>query len=258
MKIFKGECHIHYYRKHKVWEQENLNYKGNTIANIEKYYIEEAKRKGLDFIFLTPDTPSLWNDNKKKFDYAFALEKKYNKRRDILVLAGSEIALPGSHILALGIKEHVGCKTNLMEVKTAVVKQGGLVIAAHPHTPAWWNWEIFLDGIKCNVFDGIEFNIYTYKDEISKLEELYRQELRFRKDLCYIGSSDVHGIPEDMGSIGCTYVQADSLRKEDILDGLRKGLCVARYGNKIVGHNVLLHEVAKIIKAQDNISVENL
>lgn len=240
--LLKGECHIHYYRDHPVWKK--LNPKGDSLANLEKYYISEAKRKGLGFIFLTPDA-SLSDD---RFNYTFELTNKYNGENGFLVLAGTEISLENAHLLVLGIKEKIKNCTSLNEIKTAAKEQDALLVAAHPHTPGMWDWELFLEGIENNIFDGIEFNLYTYPNQIKQLEILYNETLYQHDNLFVIGGSDVHGIPEDIGTIGMTYVIASKLNKKTILKSLREGNSVARYGNKLTGPSSLVKQLKSIFK----------
>ena len=109
-----------------------------------------AKQAGLDFVVLTDhrDPYALRNEGQEY-------------REGVLLLAGSEVATEGGHVLALDIPDPVlRFGTDLVETLRDVDEMGGFAIAAHPYARranfAWADWDVAgLTGIELfNFFSG--------------------------------------------------------------------------------------------------------
>ncbi len=109
-----------------------------------------ANHAGLDFVVLTDhrDPDALRNEGQEY-------------REGVLLLAGSEVATEGGHVLALDIPDPVlRFSTDLTETLRDIDGMGGFAIAAHPYARranfAWADWDVSgLTGIELfNFFSG--------------------------------------------------------------------------------------------------------
>ena len=112
--------------------------------------LRAANQAGLDFVVLTDhrDPYALRNEGQEY-------------REGVLLLAGSEVATEGGHILALDIPDPVlRFGTDPAETLRDVDEMGGFAIAAHPYAQranfAWADWDVAgLTGIELfNFFSG--------------------------------------------------------------------------------------------------------
>ncbi len=117
-----------------------------SVADI----LRAAKQTGLDFVVLTDhrDPVALRNEGQEY-------------RGGVLLLAGSEVATEGGHVLALDIPDPVlRFGTGPAETLRNISEMGGFAIAAHPYARranfAWANWDVSgLTGIELfNFFSG--------------------------------------------------------------------------------------------------------
>lgn len=183
----------------------------------------QAIEAGLDFVIIT-DHNVLVHD----------VEGIYSHQgRQVLVIVGEELhdsrrEPPGNHLLAFGINEEFGNRTNdPQELINAVAEAGGLTFLAHPydqgfpqhnlHSFAWHDWDV-------SNYTGIE--LWNYMSECKSLLKSTIQGIRavlsphqfikgpaeqtlkkwdellaLDRQVVGIGGSDAHGLQKRLGPL---------------------------------------------------------
>ncbi len=145
---------------------------------------------------------------------------------DLLIINGEEVTTRHGHWLALGLPQgevmdwHFGPRDAGAMTRHAnhVRDRGGLVVAAHPLTPAPGSfWEFgFADVDAIEVWNGP----WTLDDAAAVA--LWAAMLFFGQRIPAIANSDTHA-PSDVVGLPQTVVRATALSRDAILDGVRRG-----------------------------------
>ena len=183
----------------------------------------EAARRGLDAIVVS-------NHNQTGIIEPGSI---FPVQPGVLVIPSQEVTTPRFHLVAAGIRETVDWRLPEDEMVRAIHAQGGIVIAAHPVVRSWRGSDALLAAV-----DGIEVahpltgSLETGRAE---LDAFYARARRVNPDVAPIGSSDFHMVAP-LGACR-TYVFAESVTADGVLDAIRAGRTVAedqhgaRYGD---------------------------
>lgn len=134
----KIDLHCHsVYSKHTIW--------GNEAFGRPDQMIDMAIQNGLNGLAIT-DHNSVRG----------SLEGlKYAKKKDFLLIPGTEVSSLGGHIVALGVKEDITRKLPIPDTIKRIHDLGGIAIAAHPYA-GWPRTASLKDSIRKYRFDAIE------------------------------------------------------------------------------------------------------
>ncbi|MCX4781629.1 CehA/McbA family metallohydrolase [Streptomyces sp. NBC_01264] len=145
---------------------------------------------------------------------------------DLLVINGEEVTTRHGHWLALGMPQGEVMDWHFGPGNTGVMAQhanylrdrGGLVVAAHPLTPAPGSfWEFgFGDVDAIEVWNGP----WTLDDEAAVA--MWAAMLFFGQRVPAVANSDTHA-PSDVVGLPQTVVRSTALSRDAILDGVRRG-----------------------------------
>lgn len=187
----------------------------------------EAARRGLDAIVVSNHNQTLAAGLGRTLPgWAFPVAGP-------LVIPAQEVTTPRFHLVAAGIHETVDWRLPEDEMVRAIHAQGGIVIAAHPVVQSWRGSDALLAAV-----DGIEVAhplTGTLETGRAELDAFYARARRVNPDAAPIGSSDFHMVAP-LGACR-TYVFAESVTAEGVLDAVRAGRTVAedqhgaRYGD---------------------------
>jgi predicted metal-dependent phosphoesterase TrpH len=150
-----------------------------------------------------------------------------------IVIPSQEVTAPRFHLIAAGITSTIDWRLPDVEMMHAIHRQGGVVIAAHPVRRFWQGDDAMLP-----LLDGVEV-----AHPLARVEDTARGELTaffgraraVNPDIAPIGSSDTHMVAP-LGRCR-TYVLAESITVESVLEAIRAGRTVAedqdgvRYGD---------------------------
>tara|TARA_B100001094_G_scaffold333114_1_gene408705 strand:+ start:2489 stop:3631 length:1143 start_codon:yes stop_codon:yes gene_type:complete len=210
--------------------------------------VAEANKDGLDAIAVTEhieyqaykdDIPH--PDRNRSYD----LTKKYAKRSDLMVIAGTEITkkMPPGHANAIFVKDvNKIMNDDYMKAYEAARKQGAFVFWNHPH------WIGQRKDASVKVFDEVEELInkrLLHGIEVTNERTYSNQAIQaaIDHDLTMIGTSDVHDlvdwdykIPEG-GHRPVTLVFSKRKNLKDLKRSLFQGRTVVWYNNILIGKN---------------------
>ncbi|MCD6318131.1 CehA/McbA family metallohydrolase, partial [Candidatus Aerophobetes bacterium] len=205
---YAGELHVH----------SNHSDGKNTINEI----IQGAKKEGLDFFALTD------HDVVSGYDFI-------PQNGTFLIIKGIEITTFYGHALALGVKSiinwrHNGKIRNINDIINEVHAQGALFAIAHPFhigdpVCAGCKWKFKETDYR--LVDMME--VWRNSWKLGKIEnyrsfKLWDKLLNEGLRITGISSRDWHNVEERKnGHIPKTFVHADSLSEDGILEGLRMG-----------------------------------
>jgi hypothetical protein len=169
----------------------------------------EAGRQGLDALAITAHNETWDARVGRAFSRAVG---------GPIVLVGEEIVRPSHHLIGAGLSATVSFAQTLEAAITAVHRQGGVAIAAHPDRD-------FTDGFDDGAMrqlDGAEIcHPSVFVPEVFRREDVQQEYEAFaaRAPVAAIGSSDFHGA----GPIGLcrTYVFTTEATEQGILDAVR-------------------------------------
>lgn len=161
-----------------------------------------------------------------------------------LIIPSQEITTPRFHLVAAGISRTIDWTGSELEIVEAVHRQGGVVIAAHPVGRYWKADDAMLAALDgAEVAHPLTSMLDTGRDELTAF---YTRARGANPTLAPIGSSDFHMVAP-IGS-NRTYVLAESVSAQGVLDAIRAGRTVARdhdgvlYGSP--EHTLLIDAVA--------------
>ncbi|MEV6833814.1 CehA/McbA family metallohydrolase [Streptomyces sp. NPDC051133] len=185
---------------------------GRTLAQL----VAEARTNGLDFLGSTEH-----NTSSAGVSWAGSVPP------DLLVVNGEEVTTRHGHWLALGLPQGEFMDWHFSPHDSGVLARhadhvrdvGGLVVAAHPLTPAPGSfWEFGFDDV-----DAIEVwnGPWTLDDEAAVA--MWATMLFLGRRIPAVGNSDTHFAPGDVVGLPQTVVHATSLSRAAVLDGVRHG-----------------------------------
>ncbi|MFG2638717.1 CehA/McbA family metallohydrolase [Streptomyces sp. NPDC048362] len=184
---------------------------GRTLEQL----VAEARANGLDFL-----TSTEHNTSSAGVSWAGKIPT------DLLVINGEEVTTRHGHWLALGMPQgeemdwHFSPKDGVFPDHANHVRNlGGVVVAAHPLTPAPGSfWEFGFNDV-----DAIEIwnGPWTLDDEAAVA--MWAAMLFFGQRIPAVGNSDTHFAPDDVVGLPQTVVNSKSLSRTDLLDGVRHG-----------------------------------
>ncbi|HUF23471.1 MAG TPA: CehA/McbA family metallohydrolase [Vicinamibacterales bacterium] len=140
-----------------------------------------------------------------------------------LVIPAQEVTTPRFHLIAAGIRETIDWRLPEDAIVRAIHAQGGVIIAAHPVEQSWRGSDALLAAV-----DGIEVAhplTGTLEAGRAELDAFYARARRVNPDVAPIGSSDFHRVAP-LGACR-TYVFAEAVTAEGVLDAIRAGRTVA-------------------------------
>ena len=181
----------------------------------------EARRRKLDVIVVS-------NHNQLLAPRLAAFGRRlYGPDQNALIIPAEELTTPGFHMIAAGITRTIDWRLPAAEAIAAIHEQGGVAIAAHPAGTFWPAY----DEAARRLLDGSEVaHPAGRRDDAAKLEmiQFYQRSAALNASLAPIGSSDFHF----GGTLGqCrTFVFADELSVEGVLQAIRRGSTVASDG----------------------------
>jgi hypothetical protein len=206
---YRGELHLHTTHSDGTWSPAEM--------------AEEARGRGLDFMFLTDH-----NTNTGTLDLRRAVEGR------TLVLPGAELTTFNGHALALGIDRWIDWRTghagrSANDVARAVREAGGLFVVAHPDalpddvcTGCRWTH----DGFDPALANGVEVwgGLWDGPEERNAgCVALWHRWLDAGHRLTATGATDAHHKKHWEGAVPLTYVYADELSGPALLEALRSG-----------------------------------
>jgi hypothetical protein len=198
---YRGDCHLH------------TVYSDGRRSPAE--LVADARAGGLDFIVSTDHNTS-----------SSTLQWGDHATDDLLILNGEEVTTRSGHWPAIGLpagkwidwRYRAADPADFRRFVEQVHSLGGLVTAAHPFANCFGCTYEFAYEIAdlVEVWNGP----WTEDDQASVIH--WDGLLRGGHWIPAIGDSDAHN-PGQTVALPHTVVQADSLRKQDLLDGLRAG-----------------------------------
>lgn len=141
-----------------------------------------------------------------------------------LVIPSQEVTTPGFHLVAAGISRTIDWRKPELEIARDIHAQGGVVIAAHPVGRFWQGSDAMIAAL-----DGAEVAhplTESYGPGREELTAFYTRARALNPDVAPIGSSDFHMVAP-LGACR-TYVFAESVSVESVLDAIRAGRTVAQ------------------------------
>ncbi len=150
-----------------------------------------------------------------------------------LVIPSQEVTTPGFHLVAAGVRETIDWRKSELEIVRDIHAQGGVVIAGHPAGPLWQGSDALIAAL-----DGAEVAhpLTESRDGARQaLTAFFTRARAVNPGIAPIGSSDFHMVAP-LG-VCRTYVFAESVSVESVLDAIRAGRTVAQdpdgvlYGN---------------------------
>ena len=189
----------------------------------------EASRRGLHAIVISNHNQTL---APKILPGLFSGEGREGPRLPV-VIPSQEVTTPGFHLVAAGVTRTIDWRLAELHIVRDIHAQGGVVIAAHPVARFWKG----SDALSA-VLDGAEVAHPLTTMVASGREELTAFFTRARAvnpTIAPIGSSDFHMVAPLASNR--TYVFAESVSVEGVLDAVRRGRTVAedqdgaRYGD---------------------------
>jgi len=206
---YRGELHLHSTHSDGDW----------TTAEIA----EAARPRDLDFMVLSDhNTTSSYEEFRALVDPR------------TLVIPGAELTTYNGHCLAIGVEEWMDWRTGLAgrsinDVARAVRAAGGIFVVAHPDampddvcTGCRWTHDAFdpalADAVEIwgGLWDGPE-------EENEGCVALWQRWLGLGHRLAATAATDAHRAKDWQGAVPLTYVFAEELSRNAILDGLRAG-----------------------------------
>ncbi len=141
-----------------------------------------------------------------------------------LVIPSQEVTTPGFHLVAAGITSTIDWRKPELEIARDIHAQGGVVIAAHPVGRFWQGSDAMIAAL-----DGAEVAhplTESYAPGREELSAFYARARALNSDVAPIGSSDFHMVAP-LGACR-TYVFAESVSVDGVLDAIRAGRTVAQ------------------------------
>lgn len=141
-----------------------------------------------------------------------------------LVIPSQEVTTPGFHLVAAGITSTIDWRKPELEIARDIHAQGGVVIAAHPVGRFWQGSDALIAAL-----DGAEVAhplTESYAPGREELSAFYARARALNPDIAPIGSSDFHMVAP-LGACR-TYVFAESVSVDGVLDAIRAGRTVAQ------------------------------
>lgn len=205
---YSGELHVHSHHSDGK----------NSVEEI----VEAAKEEKLDFIALT--------DHNMVSGFSSIPD-----RGDLLIIRGMELTTYYGHALTLGLTSFIdwhskGRIRNINEIINEVHAQKGLFAIAHPFSIGdpvcagctWKLWDV--DYQKVGLMEVWAGGWNEREIENHRSFRLWDKLLSQGFKVTGISGRDWHDVEEKKkGRIPRTFVQADSLTEDGILEGLRKG-----------------------------------
>ena len=189
----------------------------------------EASRRGLHAIVISNHNQTL----APKIMPGLFSGRRGEGPRLPLVIPSQEVTTPRFHLVAAGITRTVDWRLPDLEMADDIHAQGGVIIAAHPVAGYWKGSDALLARL-----DGAEVAHPLTQGRLTGREELTAFFTRARAvnpEVAPIGSSDFHMVAPLASNR--TYVFAQSVSSEGVLDAIRAGRTVAedqhgvRYGD---------------------------
>jgi hypothetical protein len=173
----------------------------------------EASRRGLHATVIS-------NHNQTA---AERLGRRFRREGLPLLIPAQEVTTPGFHLVAAGITETIAWWKSELEIVRDVHAQGGVVIAAHPVGRYWRAGDAMLAAIDgAEVAHPLTMSLATGREELTAF---FTRARTINPRIAPIGSSDFHMV----APLGLcrTYVFAESVTVEGVLDAIRAGRTVA-------------------------------
>ncbi len=206
---YRGELHLHSTHSDGAWTPEE-------IATL-------ARPRDLDFMVLSDhNTTSSYEEFRALVDPR------------TLVIPGAELTTYNGHCLAIGVEDWMDWRTGLAgrsinDVARAVRAAGGLFVIAHPDampddvcTGCRWTHDDFdpalADAVEIwgGLWDGPE-------EENEGCVALWQRWLGLGHRLAVTAATDAHRPKDWEGAVPLTYVLADDLSRDAIVDAIRAG-----------------------------------
>lgn len=177
--------------------------------------IEEAKDIGLDGICLT-DHNHLWEPH---------MVEELRQRHGFLILRGNEITTEQGDILVFGLEEEIKGVIRLEELRSKVLRAGGLMIAAHPFRGFLTFGIGYLGLTKEKAMERPVFKwvdaIEVLNSKVSEQENSFAAEVAEGLGLPVTGGSDAHG-PGEVG-LYATRFPGPIQNEQELIEALKKG-----------------------------------
>jgi hypothetical protein len=175
---------------------------------------KEAARRGLHAIVISNHNQTL----------AARVGRPFRAGTLPLVIPAQEVTTPGFHLVAAGISRTVDWRLPALDLAADIHAQGGVVIAAHPAGRYWRAGDAMVAAI-----DGAETAhpiAHERPTARAELTAFFTRARTINPDIAPIGSSDFHMV----APLGLcrTFVFAESVTVEGVLDAVRAGRTVAR------------------------------
>ncbi len=230
-RYLKGDLHSHTTNSDGVLTYEQL--------------AEKAKRKGLDFLFITDHNNS-------------TEDLPVPRVKDLTVIEGLELTHYDGHFNLLGVKKPysgsyaVGSLTALNEKLRQAKDSGAMRILNHPFcSMCGIHWD--LDDID---YDGIEIWNAPVNIKEMKAVDWWQKKLEAGCRIPAVGGSDYHRdyFVTDLLASPTTRVWCDSNDKDTILEAIKNGHCVITRNPRSTMVNIRCGEntVGDIVKLDDN------
>ena len=175
----------------------------------------EASRRGLHAIVVSNHNQTL----------AAQILQILPGRDSTFVIPSQEITTPRFHLIAAGITRTIDWRQSEADLLRDVHDQGGVVILAHPAAARGWSYsDALLGGI-----DGIEVAhpiTSMMKRARETMTQTFTRARALNPTIAPIGSSDFHMVAP-LGTCR-TYVFAESVTVQGVLDAIRAGRTVAQ------------------------------
>jgi predicted metal-dependent phosphoesterase TrpH len=198
---YRGDCHLH-----------TVHSDGRRTPD---QLVADSRTAGLDFIVSTDHNTA--SSQLRWGDYA---------TDDLLILNGEEVTTRSGHWPAIGLpagtwidwRYRAGDPKDFRRFVDQVHKAGGLVTAAHPFANCFGcTYEFAYE-----IADLVEVWNGPWTDDDQQTVNHWDGLLRSGRWIPAIGDSDAHN-PDQIVALPHTVVRADSLRREDLLAGLKAG-----------------------------------
>lgn len=199
MSDYKFDLHSHtVYSEHWFW--------GTDALDTPKEMVKAAIKKGMNGLAIT---------DHQTVKGSLVAKKVAKRRKDFIIITGTEIRTLAGDVVALGISKDVPDDLGLAETIERIHHLGGIAVAAHPFARFLVRKCI---GYEAKKLDAIEvFNAGSCKGFQNKKALEYAKKFRMPKT----AGSDAH-CSRDVGRAGIT---CNARTQDDVLEDIVKKRC---------------------------------
>lgn len=237
---YKGELHLH-------------SHHSDGNASLSKL-VKIAKENELDYFAISDhNTISAW---------------KEIHNEDILVIPSIELSSFYGHSVAIGVETYIDWRTksnkdSYYQIINQIHLQGGLFSIAHPYTigkPICMGCEWEYSNLSWDQVDLVEIWIRNWKENVIQntlSKKLWQKKLKNGHKVVAVGSNDLHDPSKyNNNKLPFTYVKAEELNEENVLNSLKQGKVFISSGPEIEyfaknNSDLILGEIGDTIKSID-------